>query len=174
VKAAVICFGESSRLFPGDFCGLTIAVNRAALQFRADVWAAGDEPMLRTVSQHVLGTPIWLTTAGTAALARDHGPAWRGQQVVEFESLNRIIDSTWLPWTLFTVTAAVVYAASRGATEVECYGMDWKGEQDADGWKEAGNRSDERWKLEAGLFHRLQDELQKRGCQVTRVIESNL
>jgi hypothetical protein len=169
VKSAVVCFGRSSALFDADdFEGLTIAVNRAGLRYRADVWAAGDEPMLRSVSQHVLGRPTWLTAAGTAALARDHGPSWPGE-VVEFESLYEYLDPTALPWTMFTATAAIVYAAYRGAQSIDCYGMDWSGQADADGWHDAGNRSDERWTLERGIYCRLADVLRGRGCELRRV-----
>lgn len=172
MNAAILCMGESVRAFePDDFEGLLVAVNRAATKFRVDVWACGDIDLhtsIDKVPEHVIGSPELLTAAVTAAYLRDHGTPWRAN-VVEFESLRDYLDYAQLSWTLFTATAAIVYAASRGATRIDCYGMDWKGEADFDGWAKAGNRSPERWRLESGVFGAVVKTLAGMGVEVRRV-----
>jgi len=168
MTAAILCPGPSlvrSVPAPAD---LTIAVNRAIAFSSADVWAAGDIPMLCEDRPNIIGRPELFTAANTAAYLRDHGPAWRGK-VTEFESLFDYLNSSNLSWTLFTFTAAIVFAAHAGAKLIEIFGCDWTGQSDYDGWAKAGNRTDERWKLEREIYARLTDSLAARGIEVKRI-----
>jgi hypothetical protein len=167
MKAAILCPGPSLQRAIIDGHDLTIGVNRAAAFTSCDVWAAGDIPMLTDHRPKVIGSPELLTAANTAAYLRDHATAWPGK-VTEFEDLFGFLDPHALPWTLFTFTASIVFAAWRGATEIDVHGCDWRGLEDFDGWAQAGNRSDERWKLESQIYARLADTLAGRGVTVRR------
>lgn len=168
MKANIFCPGPSLRTAVPAPADLTIAVNRAIAFNSADVWAAGDIPMLCEDRPNIIGQPELFTAANTAAYLRDHGPAWRGK-VTEFESLFSYLDPRNLSWTMFTFTASIVYASHAGASQIEIYGCDWSGVEDWDKWAKAGNRSDERWKLERQIFERLTGALAARGVEVKRV-----
>jgi len=148
---------------------LTIAVNRAIGFRSADVWAAGDIPMLTDQRPDVIGKPELFTAANTNAYLRDKGREWPGK-VTEFEQLFSYLDPASCSWTMFTFTAAIVYAAHAGAKQIEIFGCDWTGTNDFDGWNQAGNRSPERWKLEREIYSRLIRLIDARGIEVKRVL----
>ena len=78
------------------------------------------------------------------------------------------LKSTIVTVALLIVTAAIVYAAFKGATEIDVYGADWEGTADFDGVQGGKNRSEDRWREERGIFGALQVVLKQRGCEVTR------
>lgn len=66
MTVALLCPGPSlARTFDDDFAGIRVGVNRAAVGFRCDLWAALDYPMLRDEQDNVLGTPELLTRRQT-------------------------------------------------------------------------------------------------------------
>lgn len=161
---AILCPGPSLARFGWQSQDLIIGVNRAAVRFVCDVWAAGDLPLIEKVRDEVLGKPTLFTSANAAALIT---PAWPNR-VVEFESLYDASQER-VRWHMFTATAALWYAASQGATAIRVFGADWSGTKDFDGVAAGMNRSDARWELEAGIWNVISVELAGRGVSVDRV-----
>jgi hypothetical protein len=176
-SAAILCPGPSlSRTYSGQPADLLIGVNRAALAYGCDVWAAldytsdgkGVQPggIIRW-RKDVIGNPVLLTTrTSLAALAR-RGEPWGGQAVTVEEFAGFV--PLQIGWTLYSMTAAVVYAAWRGAKRIDLYGCDWAGTADHDGVMAGGNRSAERWSSERTICEsKLFPALKERGIEVTR------
>jgi hypothetical protein len=145
---------------------LTIAVNRAALRFQCDWWAACDYPMVRDNRRHVLGAPAVCTAK---------------QQFWKFPELVGVCieDDLWPKWrmpganpggySLYSFSAAMILALHVGATRLDVFGADWKGTADYDGAQAGENRSDDRWATEARFFAEMSTFLQANGCEVNRV-----
>ncbi len=161
MTAAILCPGPSLKaLEVVPRVDLTIAVNRAALTFACDWWAARDYPMIRDNAAKVLAIR---TTANDL-----RGRLNRFRVLATAEELNG-----WCPANLLgTLTAllALLFAAKEGATRIDVYGADWKGTQDYDGTEAGENRTDERWAKEAGLWQAACDWLSGRGVEVARHI----
>jgi hypothetical protein len=88
-----------------------------------------------------------------------------------FESINDTCPIA-LQWDLFSATIALVYAVRRGATLINCFGMDWAGTADFDGVQAGGNRTPERWELEQAIFkNRLVPWCAQRGIVVNRIVQ---
>ncbi len=167
MNIAILCPGLSLPRTWGGEADHVIGVNRTAMAFPCETWACGDYPLVEKIAPDVIGSPRLLTAANSAAHLRDHGPPWRGR-VVEFESL--VEGDQPLDWQLFTLPAAVVYAASLRPGRISVYGSDWQGEADWDGWAEAGNRSPARWQLERQIFQNLADWLERKSIALRRVL----
>lgn len=167
MTAAILCPGPSvSKFVPAG--EVLFAVNRAATFFRCDVWCAGDLPLVQKTREQVIGLPLLFTDDNTAGQLQTHGPNWPGS-VRTFGTLRDFLDPERPQWSMFSFTAAVVLAAALGHTRIACYGCDWSGDADFDGWREAGNRSEDRWSCERGIFGALQIVLKARGIDVQRV-----
>jgi len=168
--AAILNPGPSLlRTYPGRTdAGLVMAVNRAATAFACDVWACGDYPAVQDSRDKLACLPALLTAENTAAALRDRNQKWPGR-VVEFSELHSCVLPSVVDWPWVTALAAVVYAASVGATLIRCYGCDWSGEQDFDGVVGGLNRSEARWTHEAALFGALRTVLDRRGVTVERI-----
>ena len=93
---------------------------------------------------NVIGSPTLLTANTSATWLRANGHAWRGE-MVEFESLHDWLHPNEVDWPFLTALAAIVYAGRAGATQIDCFGMDWTGTLDWDGTAGGLNRSNERW-----------------------------
>lgn len=166
--ASILCPGPSIRSFVRDeHCGLTIGVNRAATLVSCDVYAATDYPAVMRDGLAVIGTPMLLTAENAAGILASRCP-WRGE-VFLTDKLKSFIWPAPIKWDTFSVGAAIVYAASVGATAIHCYGMDWAGTEDWDGTKAGMNRTPDRWQLERGIFHQLEVELSSRSVVLTRI-----
>jgi hypothetical protein len=74
-----------------------------------------------------------------------------------------------LAWPLYSATIALIYAAFRGATDIEVFGADWKGEEDFDGVKAGERRSEIRWNQEAKLWGTICKWLADHNVQVRRI-----
>lgn len=166
MTAVVLCPGPSlSQLAEVPKCDLSIGVNRAAIAFRCDVWAAADYPTIKNVQEKVIGNPKLLTKRQTwedikhrvtlplAGIAEDCGAFLSPDEVV---------------WLAKTFSCAVVFAAALGANRIDYYGCDWKGEEDFDGKKAGEDRSDTRWRDERAMFGALTEILLRRGVEVRR------
>jgi hypothetical protein len=165
--ASILSPGPSLSLYRPHGEVMVVGVNRAASMLPCTAWACGDPELLAATCAKVKGSPWLLTSSiGLTAMRAMRGVHWLGE-VMTFDLLRQLFDP--IPqWDTFTATAAVVYAAAKGARRIECYGMDWSGTADVDGWDQAGNRSEDRWKLEAGLFGSLGIALGQRGIEVVR------
>lgn len=148
-------------------CDYFIGVNRAANAHRCDAWACGDLPAVVKWADLTIGSPTLLTAANTVVDLRQRGFAWRGK-VVEFDALNDVLDPAAINWHFLTALAAVVYAASLGATTIDVYGADWSGTADWDGVQAGQNRSPDRWAKERELFDAIAAEFLERGITVER------
>jgi hypothetical protein len=163
--AAVLCPGPSlPDTYPGpESYPLVVAVNRAAIEFRSDVFACLDFPLALSLWPEVPAR-VWLTCAASAqSLARRH--LIRTAVTVEgLDSFCPVPD-----WRLYTAPAAVVYAASEGATQVDIYGCDLRGVEDFDGVQAGENRTERRWARERGIWAAVTEWLAGRGVEVRRV-----
>jgi hypothetical protein len=147
---------------PAGFGGVTIAVNRAAVAFHSDAWAACDYPMIRDYQHRVLGAPMLLTKRQTWA---DIGPRCRLALAAIVEDLP--MDGA-PPWQLKTMTCAMAFAVANGATRIELYGCDWSGTADYDGAEAGEDRTDARWAKERADVAALTEWLAGRGVEVVR------
>lgn len=171
VKAIVLAPGPSLTLYEPQCSDLLIGVNRASTKIECDAWCCGDTPLVEQIADQVIGNPLLITYGVTMDTLRDHKFTWRGEIV----SWSPIAESQWLhtslvnwPWCSFT--AAIVYAAFRGASEIDCYGCDWRGQLDFDDVAAGKNRSEDRWREERNIFTALSAILAMRGCAVTRKV----
>ncbi len=72
-------------------------------------------------------------------------------------------------WARFGATVSLVLAAHLGARQIDCFGVDWDGEEDFDGFtSEKNRRTDSRWKREIGIWDQLCHILSDHGVTVTR------
>jgi hypothetical protein len=169
MRIAILCPGPSLSHFdgPDDYAEI-IGVNRAATAFRCSIWACGDYPLWLQAREAVIGTPLLFTAAASASWLRDNLYLKADAPLVEFESLYDGDEHT-LQWPLFTATAALWYAAAKGARLIRTFGADWAGTGDWDHVQAGNNRTEDRWKLEAATWGRIVNVLAGRGVTVERV-----
>ncbi len=163
--AIVLCPGPSlSKLEAIPPCARSIAINRAATKFEADIWAAMDYPILRDYHKKVLGNPGLFTFSTT----------WQdiGHRLKRFPKvyLREELEGWWggkLPFKTFP--ASLVFAGWMGATEIDVYGCDWEGNKDFDGVVAGESRTDDRWLAEKKMCGEVIADLSKRGVTVRRM-----
>jgi len=168
-RVAILCPGPSLSSFdgPGGY-DLVIGVNRAAVAFRCDVWAACDWQLIDRERRQVIGTPLLFTNVASAMWLRKRNP-WPAT-VDEFEWYLGG-DGLALPGTSFSALAAVWYAVAKGAHIVNVFGAGLSGKLDFDGTAAGETRTDARWERERCLWEELTDLLSRRGVVVERVIK---
>lgn len=123
-------------------CDLSIGVNRAAMAFAVDWFAASDYPMVRNHLDVLAGNPSLLTLRQTAFDLRN--------RLSRFPKV-RIAEDLTMPSGLKypkTMMLAALLAVALGATAIDVYGADWAGTRDYDGAEAGENRSDQRWAAE--------------------------
>jgi len=155
MTAAILCPGPSlAALESIPVCDVSIAVNRAALRFACDWWAALDAPFIRT--HRPLGKPFLFTR-------REN----RIEAAVYFEDVYPFPNAAG---SYFTLPGALSLAAHLGATRIDVYGCDWAvGQPDFDGGQpDDANRTADRFRREREHFGRMQDWLNRQGIEVTR------
>ncbi len=163
MTAAILCPGLSlSRLSAVPTCDLSIAVNRAALAFMCDVWAATDYTMIRENTSRIAKTTKVLTRRTTWADAHRYCQ----QQPTTFTDDIKIDAPK--SWQIKTITCAMAYAFTQGATRIDLYGCDWTGELDYDGVKAGEDRSDARWSQERVDALALMEWLDGNGVETVR------
>lgn len=164
MHVTVLCPGPSLvRSFTG-FDGLTIGVNRAAIAYGCDWWAALDSPLILDPACTPAGSPSLFTSRETAArLARNLRHWAYGATVAE-----DVFPGESLPgnWTLFTAPAALILAAHLGATRIDVYGADWTDAADFDGVRPTSDRSPVRWAREIPIWAAVVEWLGVRGTRV--------
>lgn len=168
---------------------LKIGINRAAIGHRVDAWCALDwrshdarvghpdravNGGIEVWAADVIGSPVLLTNAASAESLIRHGIAWRGE-VVTTDAIAKVVPHAGpaagelAGWTLLSVTSALVYAWWRGATRIDCYGVDQRGQADFDGVVAGSDRTVDRWQnKEIPLWNRLVAELRRRGVTIER------
>ena len=165
MKTIILCPGPSlAELSAVPKADLVIGVNRVATHFIVDVWACIDHTLYSKIDHEVLGNPELITLRED----RKRHSKRPGTDIEELEE--------WLPhhphlggirWAMFSMTAAMVYAAWKGATSIDIYGCDWFVDApDFDGKTlETNRRTAERFELERSIYTATVDKLK---LEVTR------
>lgn len=95
---------------------------------------------------------------------------WHRTENDEFRSMFITgVPGISMCWGNKSAPAAIAFAVKLGAVQVDCYGMDWSGGADWDGWT-PGNRDEDRWADERGAFEILQTDANRLGVLIRRVI----
>lgn len=167
MNAAILCPGPSLlRTYdPAAVYGLRIAVNRASLMVPCDWLAALDHPLIRDeLADKLRPRPKLLTNNE----GRRHFPDWEG---VTTEQLFGYCQPVGIGWSTYTKTAAILFAAYKGATRIDVYGDDQTNAPDADGYAAKENRRDEeRWHAERTICNKLDAWLRERAVRVYRIL----
>lgn len=166
MNAIILAPGPSLASYIPRDADLIVGVNRAATFQACDAWVAGDTPLIEQIHQKVIGAPLLVTSIETFDTLRDHRALWRG----DFQCWTSMLELCphGLQWTMFSFTAAIVFAAWRGATDIQVFGCDWAGKADFDGELAGKNRSDDRWALERQIAENICEWLKVRGVSVKR------
>ena len=175
VTASILCPGPSVAGYTppprmDDEQQIVIAVNRGILAGPADWLVALDAHTIGMmedipeVGRLLTGVAAWgeIETCFPAFAARvEHAP-------------KSSLRTDWLPrantFLGHSFLVAIILAAQLGADLIECYGADFGGEQDFDGYTSPRQKRDAgRWRRERELFDLLSDALMLRGHVVSRV-----
>ena len=182
VRVAIVCPGPSLCDFPGsDGFSSVIAVNRAAKAVRVDYWVCLDHHTFgdawgggtKTEQQKrdplkPVGRPTLICSLSTFRRIGRRCPAvkrWKHENHQQLKFPKKKVR--WHRWGWAT---AILWAAIKlEATEIECWGMDWVGQGDFDGFEHGKMRRDERrWAAERAQFGRLAAWWEGKGVRVTR------
>jgi len=145
---------------------VTIAVNRAALRFSCDWWAALDYPTFARCSAEVQGSPALFTAGAVLARLKRCGSPWAERFGYTADRLTCSVRD----WTAYTATAALVLAEDLGAVNVDVYGADWTDAPDYDGHRtDDYNRGENRWARERGIWDGVCEWMRGRGVSVERL-----
>lgn len=164
MNALLLCPGPSLARFEMRPADLVVCVNRAALKFRCDAWAALDWTIVKAHGHDVQGSPILVTSGDTPRLLERECIKWRGAQVFPADLFDYIPHP--VNYVLFSATTGLVYAAWRGATEIDVYGCDWAGTEDYDGVIGGANRTQFRWTSEKLIWAATLEALRAKGVEV--------
>lgn len=124
---------------------------------------ACDYLLVNRVAHSIPGRPTLLTSRDSV---RHIKPAWLGK-LETFESLcDTVAIGTPGNWARYSFMAAIICAAARGATSIDCFGVDWAGDLDFDGTAAGTYRNDERWADEARIFSVLRAAMEGAGVTV--------
>ena len=180
MNAAVLCPGPSVQRYPinGDLrvsefspeprpYDLIVGVNRAATLHACDFWCLLDHYTF-ALDPPVIGTPTIVCHAAIYnAMAREF-PEAKNHKHLSLENINE--DFQTCNWRNWSASLGIMVAVINGANVVECYGMDWCGTDDWDGFNhEKHRRGTKRWASERKLFQQMTDWLAERGCVLRRV-----
>jgi hypothetical protein len=169
-SAVVLCSGPSIEQFTGS-ADLLIGVNRGAILKPCTHWVCLDrcaqadtDPAggLRGWADQVQGTPHLLTKRETVRSC-----PWRGETSI-VEDWWKDYEPGTLGWSIFSATTAVMWAAHMGATQIEIYGMDLAGKEDADGVNPSSTRSDAQWERQRETLAGITEWLKAKGVEVVR------
>ena len=163
MTAAVLCPGPSLALLPGERAfSFKVGVNRAVTVGGCEWFVKMDEHQFADLRSHA---PYAITTAETLRRLRNREPDYTCGVV---ETLATDVPPS-LGWRIFSATIAIVLAHALGATTIEVWGADMRGDADFDGARDPANRRDEaRWKCERSILGKLIRWLRRRGIKVRR------
>ncbi len=164
MKAAVLCPGPSLPLFAeaGSF-DVVFGVNRAAGAFACNYFVALDARSF--IVANIIGAPVIVSSQAELDKMKPHGLDDHKTLVIEpgWLSVNR------LKWATKGLTVALVLAAQLDAREIHCFGVDWAGRKDWDGYSDDQQRRDaDRWGAETELFDNTAAALTQRGIVISR------
>lgn len=171
-KVAVLCPGPSLKAFPGrgDYAVL-VGVNRAVGFVECDYWVMLDAISYELVEP--IGDPIVVTAADQWREVRRIGSvAERAKKArtITPDCVNASLPRELTRWRTWSATTAIALAFHIGATWIDCYGMDWKGQADYDGHMHPNHgRDDSRWMRERIQYNDLRGVLKDRGATVRRI-----
>ena len=167
MKAAVLCPGPSLSEFAGrtDY-DLVIGVNRAATEFRCDYVSLFDPYTFGMCAERGWkGRPTIIAARDVYEQMCRQFPA-----AVHFPFLER--STAWLNgsagrWYTKGLTTAIVVAWLKGADTIDCYGVDWFGTEDFDGFTDPRQKRDrDRWRREIDLAKGVRSELLQRNVTI--------
>lgn len=180
MNAAVLCPGPSVQRFPanGDLrlserhperpqpYDVVVGVNRAASLHACDFWCLLDHYTYDL--RPVIGRP---TICCHASIYSNMTKAYPAAKDHKFLALENIPENFQIcNWRTWSASLAIVVAFINGASLIECYGMDWRGAADWDGFThERHRRTAKRWIAEQKLFEQIREWLGPRGCTIRRV-----
>jgi hypothetical protein len=148
--AALLCPGPSlARLTDLPKVDVVCCVNRAAIRWPCDVWAAIDQHLTKRIWRQVIGKPILLTNRleGGEVIRKGFWPVDR------LAFTDDLRTERCAGWSLRSATSAVVYLAERGAERIDVYGCDLAGDADWDGIRPSGAIRDAgRWNDEGATW----------------------
>lgn len=164
MKIAILCPGPSLANYAGTDADLIMGINRVALSFKCDVWAANDYPVIRKMYEKVIGVPAILSRRQTLLDIK--------HRLDKFEKLISVDDIPERPqvkwWWQKTMTCAMAFACSQGAKLVEIHGCDWAGTKDWDGTEFGEDRTDKRWHDERERYGLMVEWMRGKGCEVVK------
>jgi hypothetical protein len=172
-KAALLCPGPSLAAFPGrNGYDVVLGVNRAARRVPCDYWVFLDAHVPRDFGPPA-GRPTLVSRACalrrvTRGLAAGQAKWAEGLEHFPLEDLPK--PASWpSKWDNLSLLAALALAVHLGAVEIECWGVDWDGVRDWDGYSDARqNRTETRWSRERDLFNAIVVGLAAKGIRVSR------
>lgn len=165
VAVDVLCPGPSLAThdtFDGD---VRIGVNRAVHHATCDWWVFCDWQMFRDYRPGYMPGLFMLKLAKQDLEKKGHDLS--GYTIRLFDDHKEHCPSR-LGWTMYSMTAAMVFAESLGATNIRLFGVDMTDEPDWDGRTDDRNRrSDERWREEGKILTDVTAWLNERGVEVS-------
>ena len=170
LRAAVLCPGPSLSPFEDtDAHDVRIGVNRAAGAVRCEYWVALDVHTAGITTPR--GKPVVVNKPNIHRQMCDEFPCVSQLSHLSVEGLRlRRPGSEKINWQRFGLTVAVVLAAELGAARIDCFGVDWCGQSDFDGFRHTRNRrTDSRWQRERRLYQQVVAALAERGVIVRRM-----
>jgi len=175
--AAVVCPGPSSEMFvtAGQDYDVVIGVNRVVLWYPVDYWSCADLHTFRWVIEQ--GGPAGDPPCRPKIVCKRaihqaiRNKFWGELEKFPFYPVGEIVfNDTNLRWAKFSAHVSIALAVHLGCRKIDCYGMDWSGTADADGFTDGRQiRTPERWGHERKRFEALVDVLEKRNVELSRV-----
>jgi len=176
-RAAILCPGPSlarvtREFLAGEGYGLVIGVNRAVQALPCDAWVMLDDHTFEMgmSGNGVIGRPLLVCNPHDWRRITKRISAEQAAEFRVFHPQEIDVDRKRARWHTWSFTAAIAYAHHAGARQIECWGNDWAGESDWDGYFKEGvqQRQPERWEREKKVFDALVETLNELGTTVTR------
>jgi hypothetical protein len=159
--------------FPGKAEGgydAVFGVNRAVALRACDYWVHLDMiyHLLHHAGEPPIGEPEIITNRSNWRATTRRWPHLLTRKWYDVRDMD-YIDSE-VRYRIFSCTTAPVAAAHLGFTELDAYGVDWKGSADCDGHcYPTHNRTAQRWADEAKVWAYVTRALANRGVTLRRV-----
>lgn len=168
MKAAIYCPGPSLlRCVPANYYDVSWAVNTALKIMKTDWLSAGDPCFFRGLLGEHRPLRGVLSMGSVIDKCHDFWPTvvhWHRWSSVPLIGKHKELGRP-LNWSL---QAALCHAAHLGAKEIDIYGCDLAGVEDATGYG-GEERTEDRWQREARDLQFTRDLLHSAGIQTTRI-----
>jgi hypothetical protein len=169
-RAAVLCPGPSLPIFADrEGYDIRIGVNRAVAAYRCDYWVALDTHTGGMAKP--IGSPVIVNRSGIYRQMCRQFPIVVPLRHMDHSGLSYPPSKKRnIGWRRFGATVALVLAAHLEAKGIDCFGVDWRGMEDFDGFTSPKNRrSDNRWAREREVWQQVCDALAAQGVAVRRM-----